>query len=347
MTLLHCSNSLSFRSEGKTQIKMAQNQQVLKIYGSEISLNCEVQHFAKLTDWLQDDFMSCPEVGPLKNRNLTINIVNNSPALKGLPWFWRRKTWVFGWGRQKCYRTADGICMNIEFASDRRVEIKGPGAEIIYETLYLLILSTLGEWFESKGWIRLHALSLETESGPMAFIAPQGFGKSLLSGLLLRGNSKLRLLGDEIAFVKGHHFLAFPLRLALDSSIAIKFQIACSGRQTYRDGKAHKAILADRPVKAKTLLPPQIFFIRSIDKKWKIVPGLSIISGFEIISGRGLPQMLQYIYRLDGLANLIQTLIHRWRWIQEAKKNRILQDLQAGPRTQESLEEFCNEVRKI
>ncbi len=322
------------------QITMAQNRQILKIFGGEVGLTSWHGEFGKIATWLSDDFGSCPHDGPLKSRKMTIEIVKDLPPQKGLLWFWRPGTWVYGWGSKKNYRTSRGIRMQIQFTPDRQVQIAGPNLEIIYETLYLLILSTIGEWFETDGWIRLHALSLESESGPLIFIAPQGFGKSLLAGLLVDRKSMVRPLGDEIALVKGREFLAFPLRLALAPQIALDFQIPTSGRRTYRQGQAHKSILSGKPSSQTSQRSPEVFFIRQIRESWHELPGLSVRSQFEILIGRGLPQMIEYLFRLDHLRDLTQTLINRMRWIQHSRRAETLTDLQAGPRTPEAIESF-------
>lgn len=306
-----------------------------------VQLNCLDPGAVEVCEWLIEDFKVCPPSGLANPRTLTISIEAKPPPRASYFWFWRPRVTVYGWGQKKSYQIAGGVKMNIEFKQNRSVQIAGPSAELIYQTLYLLILSTLGEWFESEGWTRLHAMSVETPTSPVLLIAPQGFGKSLLSALLLKGNSIIRSLGDEIALVRGQEFLAIPLRLALRPAIAKEFEIPQSGRLTFKNGHPHKAILELSPLPQTLHGPPQVFYVHSISNSWQIRSTASLRSLVDIVLGRGLPQMVEYLIRRENIPNLIGTVIRRAQWANLTRKEGRLQEIAAGERTKVSFEKFC------
>ena len=86
---------------------------------------------------------------------------------------------------------------------------------LLYESVYLFLLSQIGQFLDSRKMHRLHALGVSIEGRAILVLLPMGGGKSTLgSGLL--NHPEVKLLSDDSPFIdssgRAH---AFPLHLGL------------------------------------------------------------------------------------------------------------------------------------
>jgi hypothetical protein len=101
---------------------------------------------------------------------------------------------------------------------DRRTDrfrIRSLSHDLLYEAVYLYLLSRCGEAFDTAGLHRVHALGLAVDGRAMLVMLPMGGGKSTLGADLLK-HPEVRLLSDDSPLIDrrgGVH--AFPLRLGL------------------------------------------------------------------------------------------------------------------------------------
>jgi hypothetical protein len=265
---------------------------VLVLYGFKIEIHDHTGAYKNVLDWLQDDFRDFP-AGQKSNRSLEIEIGDFLQTKRPL-WFFKPSVFVFGWGRKKNYLYKSGVKLSVDFASTRTVQVFGR-SECVYEKLYLLILSTIGEWLEDDGWVRLHALSFMSGDKATAMVAPQGFGKSYLADRMLKPQSGFQVLGDEIAICKDGIVAGLPLRLATRDTCRQDLRL------TYRDGNPHKQISEQR-IKAAFSAPLNRLLLVNCTR-------------FSVILGLGLPQMIEYRWRLDGIPGLIKMTLFRIRLI--------------------------------
>lgn len=85
----------------------------------------------------------------------------------------------------------------------------------VYEKLYLLILSRVGEAMDRRGLHRLHGLGIAVDGRAGLFLMPSGGGKSTLALQLLQ-EPRVKLLSEDTPIVDHQGMMhAFPLRLGL------------------------------------------------------------------------------------------------------------------------------------
>lgn len=106
------------------------------------------------------------------------------------------------------------VAVQFDFDQERG-HVQGPNADLVYERLYLTILSRLGEALEHRGRHRVHALGVDTPRGGALFLFPERMGKSTLAAALLR-RPGWRLFSEDTPMVDRAGFLhSLPFRLGL------------------------------------------------------------------------------------------------------------------------------------
>jgi hypothetical protein len=87
--------------------------------------------------------------------------------------------------------------------------------DLLFEAAYLFVLSQSGEFFDSHGLHRVHALGVSIQNRATLVLLPMGGGKSTLGASLLRLPG-IQILSDDSPLIdrKGDVW-AFPLRLGL------------------------------------------------------------------------------------------------------------------------------------
>lgn len=101
-----------------------------------------------------------------------------------------------------------------EFAGGR-FRVRSRNLDLLYEAVYLFLLSRGGEAFDAAGLHRVHALALAVDGRAMLVLLPMGGGKSTLGADLLR-HPEIQLLSDDSPLIdRAGRVHAFPLRLGL------------------------------------------------------------------------------------------------------------------------------------
>lgn len=86
---------------------------------------------------------------------------------------------------------------------------------LLYESVYLFLLSQIGQFLDAKRLHRLHALAVSVNGKAILVLLPMGGGKSTLGAALLE-HPEIKLLSDDSPFIEpGGRVRAFPLHLGL------------------------------------------------------------------------------------------------------------------------------------
>jgi hypothetical protein len=96
---------------------------------------------------------------------------------------------------------------------EKQCVIYGTDPELVHEIAYLFMLSTAGEYLDSRGLHRVHALGVTYRNRGILLLLPSGGGKSTMALELMRCPEFL-LLGEDTPLVdRRGRILPFPLRL--------------------------------------------------------------------------------------------------------------------------------------
>jgi hypothetical protein len=265
----------------------------LNLLDFQIEISDVDGRYAKVLDWIADDFKFFQD-GKVSKKLLKVSIGEFLPTRK-LLWLALPSVAVFGWGRKKSYFFKNQTKLSVDFSAQRTAKIFG-SQECVYETLYFFILSTVGEWLEDEGWVRLHGLSFIRDREASVVIAPQGFGKSYLAEKIANETTDFTLMGDEIALWKNDVLMSFPIRLAHKANARNE-----AARVTFRNGKVHKQISNTQPNFVNDIKLDRVFFVNT--------------ARFSVFMGLGLPQMIQYRWRLNGILGLFKMAVNRLRFL--------------------------------
>jgi len=203
-----------------------------------------------------------------------------------------------------------------DFALDR-AELFGLDRERLCEKTYLMIMSRLAERLDRQGLHRIHAMGVVYRDRAVLCVLPMGGGKTTLTlGLLEQPG--FSLLSDEAPLVgRDGRLHPFPIRLGVCEGTPLRvpdefLKPACRSRHGPKV-LIDAAYFADRLGQAAE---PGILFVgrRTQSRDSQIAP-LSFSAGGRAlwesaVLGRGLPQLLEYIWRLDPRALWAQLVIH-------------------------------------
>lgn len=115
------------------------------------------------------------------------------------------------------------VWVQFDFAREEGV-VRGTDLPLVYERVYLTIMSRLGEALEKQGLHRVHALGLDSPRGAVLFLFPAGMGKSTLAVSLLQAQG-WRLFSEDTPLVDPlGNLQSLPFRLGLrDDDLAEPF----------------------------------------------------------------------------------------------------------------------------
>jgi hypothetical protein len=177
---------------------------------------------------------------------------------------------------------------------------------LLWEKLYLLIHSRVGEILDQRGFHRVHAACLSVEGQGVFCMLPSGGGKTTLA-LMSLGMPGVQLLSDDTPLItrRGEVF-PFPLRIGLKekpSDIPKKylrrFKRQEHGEKWLVDIEAFQERVAKAPVQPGVILLGN----RLLGGRSAIVP-LSRYHALpellrSVVVGVGLPQLIEYFLRFD------------------------------------------------
>jgi hypothetical protein len=166
----------------------------------------------------------------------------------------------------------------------------------VYEIIRNYVLAIVGLHWETKGWMRFHALGIEKNNKNLVFCLPSKGGKSSLATEHL-SNELGKIFSDEIVFTNGKTIRAFPICIALSQKAAEDLKVDIKNMSAFKK----------RKYEVKYLTPISLNKVAAEGPVHKIYAINTNLIKFIWSSfwGLGLPQMAQYILRIDNLHRLL------------------------------------------
>jgi len=113
------------------------------------------------------------------------------------------------------YIDYQGRGIGIHDTNSNHFKIQSRSSDLLYEAVYLFLLSRIGAVLDERGMHRVHALGVSIFGRAVLVLLPGGGGKSTLALELLK-HPEVKLLSDDSPFIdREGHVYAFPLRLGL------------------------------------------------------------------------------------------------------------------------------------
>jgi len=113
------------------------------------------------------------------------------------------------------YIDYQGRAIGIHNKKTNHFKIQSRDPDLLYEAVYLFLLSQVGAFLDEQHMHRVHALAVSICGHAVVVLLPSGGGKSTLTLQLLK-HPEVKLLSDDSPFIDVHgHVHAFPLRLGL------------------------------------------------------------------------------------------------------------------------------------
>lgn len=229
---------------------------------------------------------------------------------------------------------------------ERQCVIYGTDSDLVHEIAYLFILSTVGQYLDSRGIHRVHALGVSYHSRGILLLLPSGGGKSTIALELLRHPGFL-LLGEDTPLIdRRGYILPFPLRLGVrpEQDTGIPPQYLRTVKRMEFDPKTLIDIEYFHHLLAKEEVEPGIILVgeRNLGEVSDIIPlarhhafkalvkymvvGLGVYQGMEFLLERGLWELLGKVgvasSRLyNSLRLLARAPAYRFILGRSAKKN--------------------------
>lgn len=194
---------------------------------------------------------------------------------------------------------------------ERQCVIYGTDPDLVHEMAYLFMLSTVGQYLDSRGLHRIHALGVSYRQRGILLLLPSGGGKSTMALKLLHQPEFLLLSEDTPLIDRRGYLLPFPLRLGVrpEQNTEIPPQYLRTVRRMEFDPKTLIDIeyFGDRVGQA---VEPYCLLVgeRNLGEVAEIIPlarhralqalfkdmvvGLGIYQGMEFLLERGLWELL-------------------------------------------------------
>jgi hypothetical protein len=262
---------------------------------------------------IREDFAYFLKDGDIENSSgaVKIELLDADPPYDEMP---DVKATVFT-PRNVSYRNGDrtlvdysgkALAIHDRGRGDFRVFSRDP--DLLFESAYLFILSQSGEFFDSHGLHRVHALGVSIQNQAALVLLPMGGGKSTLAASLL-SFPEIQLLSDDCPLIdaKGN-VRAFPLRLGLLPGS--EGNIPPEKMRTIRRMEFGPKILVNYSYFADRVTPraePCLLFLgsRSLHKTCTIKPApkLSAVGAMlsNCVIGLGLFQGMEFVFQRGWL----------------------------------------------
>ncbi len=200
-------------------------------------------------------------------------------------------------GLRYCYYAQSGQSQ-FDF-KDESAKIWSKDIELLHEITYLMILSRVGKWLDTKGVHRLHACGFRADNKRVLLTMPMGGGKSTFFVEMARNYPEIELLGDDTVLIDsrgGAH--PFCIRVGLPG-----FYHHIFNASTYE--------LQRREFGTKTLLPVErLGPAPLVESPWASIGDdrVILLIGARPDAGEVEPSM-QRISRYDAFIELISPMI--------------------------------------
>lgn len=260
----------------------------------------------ELTTWLVFDF-GLLEAEPVRQANVRLTAQLAEPPwsrIPPVPSSMHSPNYV-------CYDSGDeryvdyfGRALAIHNRPEESVELFGKDKNFLYEKLYLIILSRVGEILDRQGIHRVHALGLAAGHGAVLVLLPMHGGKSTLA-LSFVAESGVRLLSDDTPLItRAGRVLSFPVRMGVrtgdePSELSAEFM-----RPFERENREPKTLISLEAFRDKVVTDSSTRPSVLIVGQWTAAsePSIVKIGRFsavralvrDCVFGLGLPQVVEF-----------------------------------------------------
>jgi hypothetical protein len=162
-----------------------------------------------------------------------------------------------------------------------------------------LLLSSVGEFLEHRGLVRLHACGFLNENLAMIFPGDSGFGKSTFAKDVLHSTDH-KILSDEMILTNGQEFFPFPLRISMKEPFSSTvFSVDEWSRR-------------NNPTKWQIQIPAERVVTQPSAGRIYLGPDMGLFKFcVRVVSGYGIAQMKEYFIRGDNFFMLVKFFIRR------------------------------------
>lgn len=207
------------------------------------------------------------------------------------------------------YNDYHGRALGVFDFDRERGEVWSTDGDLLYEIVYLMALSRVGERHDVVGIHRVHALGVAVEGRAALVLLPEHGGKSTLALELLR-RPDIDLLSDDTPLVAGDRILAFPTRIGVRGSA--EGYPAEHLRTVHRRERGPKTVIdysyfRDRIVPEARLAALIVGVRHSGPRSWlEPLPSRRMVGplAVNLLFGLGLPQVVEYFLR-GGASELV------------------------------------------
>ena len=237
--------------------------------------------------------------------NPTIKIyleTKKKAPVSGVPVFRFRKSKAYGWSNRIIIYPEHQSVYLTKSNDLTEAYIYSEDPEFLNELLFLTISSLLGWQLESKGWIRLHAMSFLKNDAAVTLLGDSGTGKSTTAVQQIQKGVKI--FSDEITLISPFgivHSWPIPIQLSEKSisELNVDRKSAVPFKKRMYSMKYQISLTKENLAK-----PAPLSFIRT--------PHSLFGALWRITLGTGLPQVLEYQLRLDNFPSIIKILTRRF-----------------------------------
>lgn len=233
-----------------------------------------------------------------------------------------------------------GAALVIYDMGARRAEIHSLDRDLLREKCYLLVMTRIGEELDRRGLHRVHAMGVAHQGRALVCLLPSGGGKTTLA-LSLLALPDFELLSEEVPLVSRTGRLhPFPVRMGVVEGT--RLDIPARFLQGFRRSRRDAKVLIDTRYFARRIAEPAepgiVFVGRRVGPGQAGVARLSRLAGLTAlfgpcVAGVGIPQLLEYLLRLD-LGDIRRQVPILWsRFVASARlvRRSAIYELRLGP----------------
>ena len=241
---------------------------------------------------------------------LEVQLVVGQPPYEripeGTPPLVRTKDAVVYQHRGVRYYDSGGKALVIYDMRRRHAEAHSLDRDLLREKCYLLVMTRVGEELDRRGLHRIHAMGVVHGGHAVLCLMPSGAGKTTLALSLLERRD-FSLLSEEVPLVsRGGRLHAFPIRigvvegtpLAVPSHFLHRFRRSRLGPKVLIDTRYYADRIADVAEPGMVLVGRRVGPGEAGIAPLSRLRGLAALMRF-CVAGSGLPELLEYLLRLD------------------------------------------------
>ena len=202
---------------------------------------------------------------------------------------------------------SEGGLLIYDFAMESG-ELFGKNEFFLYEKSKLTILSRVGELLDKKGLHRIHAFGVVLNQKSLICLLPMEAGKTTTTFNLLKSNSELKIIADDVCFID-HQIKVYPflLRMGVRDKSLIEGIPAEFISEIHRPYYGLKYFINPLYQKDRLATQTTLNYLYIGQRAYRIETRIEKISKLKCIwpvfesgvFGLGLPQLLEFFVRGD------------------------------------------------